>query len=458
VLKFGGTSVKDAKMFHRAASIVAGYTGERVVVLSAMTGVTNELVSITNGRLGEREVEGCLKKLRARHITVVDSISEPSIREEVGQALDAKFEKLVRLCRGVAMLGDITPRVRDQVHSYGERLSVILLAGVLRDKGVDALVLESDSVGMLTDGVFGSASPLLDEIEKAFSGSILPKLKKGIVPVVTGFFGADPQGNATTFGRGGSDFSAAIVAHALDADACEIWTDVDGFMTADPRFVPDAKVIASMNYNESAELAYFGAKVLHPRTVEPARKKKIPILVKNTFRPDAQGTKIWDGGNGDQEKKLVRSVASKGGLAVVKIFSPEMAYQPEFVSKVLGALGRRGINAYAISTSLATFSILTDASSIAPCHETLDSLENVPIEKVVVQDGISLICVVGERMSEHGVAAKIFTTVASTGTSLIMISEGASDVALNFAIAQEREGEVVRTLHREYVENGGGPR
>jgi len=456
VLKFGGTSIKDAGMFQKVASIVAGHPGERAIVVSAMTGVTNELVEITSGRLNEIEVEERLKGLRDMHGAVVASLPTASIRDDVQRQLDARFDKLERLCKGVAILGDMTPRVRDLIHSYGERLSVVLLTGALRERGVNAVGMESDMIGMITDGVFGAASPRLDEIERIFTSTLVPQMKGGAVPVITGFFGVDARGNATTFGRGGSDFSAAIVAYALDADACEIWTDVDGFMTADPRIVSGARVISEMNFNESAELAYFGARVLHPRTIEPARRKRIPILVKNTFRPVGAGTRVCDATNGGGEKRLVGSVASKGSLAIVKIFSSEMAYQPEFVSKVLGPLARNGVNAYAVSTSLATFSILTDASNVALCQETLSGLEGVPIEKVVVRDGVSLICVVGERMAEHGVAARIFTTVAETGTSLIMISEGASDVAINFVVGGEREADVVRAIHRQYVENGGG--
>jgi len=455
VLKFGGTSVKDAAMFHRVGEIVSRYPGERVVVLSAMAGITDKLVEIASCRFSEKEVEMVLSDIRKRHESVIESISSASIAEDVRNRFTARFEMLRTLCRGICLVKDITPRTRDLVLSYGERFSVLLLEGVLNDLGVKGAALEADQIGMVTDGVYGSATPCLDRIEEAFACSILPRLRQGEVPIITGFFGVDSQGNTTIFGRGGSDFSAGIVAYAIDADLCEIWTDVDGFMSADPRIVPQARVISKMDYSESAELAYFGAKVLHPRTVEPVRKKGIPILIKNTMRPDAPGTMICGNGRTNGEKRLVRAVASKGGLSIVKIYSPEMAYQSEFVSKVLGALERNGVNTYAVSTALSTFSFLVDGSKIDLVHEAIRRLTGVIIEKVVILDRISLICIVGERMSEPGVAAKVFTTVASTGTSIIMISEGASDVALNFAISQEREVDVLREIHKVYIEAEG---
>ena len=453
VLKFGGTSVKDANMFTNVANIVSNQYNEHeiLVVLSAMAGVTNKLVDVLRQEnLNEEKIPVFVRDMSVLHQTVIEEvINDKQIKKEISDAVEAKIAKLSRFLTGLAAIGEATLKNRDFVLSFGERLSAKILYGVLKDRKISTDLFETDKIGMITDGAYENATPLLPQIEKNFQTTVIPHIKTGKVLVFTGFFGSDAKGNPTIFGRGGGDYSAAIVGYAVNADAVEIWTDADGFMSADPRIVKNARIISEMNYSEAAELAFFGAKVLHHRTVEPARLKNIPILIKNTFDPAKEGTKI--SGIHSKERQFLRSVSSKHGLSIIKIYSPELVFQPSFVSKILSFLSKNNLNTYAISTSLATFSIVVDNSSVPEIVETLSSLKDCTIEKTIVKRDVALICVVGDQMDTPGVAAKIFQVVADQRVNVEMISEGASDVALNFVIDEEGEETAVKAIHDKFV-------
>jgi aspartate kinase len=279
---------------------------------------------------------------------------------------------------------------------------------------------------------------------------VLPLLDKGITPVITGYYGSDRTGRLITFGRGGSDYSGSVIAYGIDADCYEVWTDVDGFMTADPRIVPEARTVDEMDYGEAAELAYFGAKVLHPRTVEPVRKKSIPLMVKNTFNPDGHGTLVRNQKCNTPE--IVRSVASKGDLSIIKIYSSEIVYNPALISRLIASVSEVAVNTYAISTSLSTLAVALPTPAIPRVLENLKALHENQIEKMTVKDNVSLICCVGDNMiNTFGVAAKVFSTVSATGANVEMISEGASDVALNFMVPSEKAADVVRNIHKTFI-------
>jgi len=252
-----------------------------------------------------------------------------------------------------------------------------------------------------------------------------------------------------TFGRGGSDYSAAVIGYGVDADAVEIWTDVDGFMSADPRVVKGARTITEMDYGEAAELAYFGAKVLHPRTIEPAKRKGVVVTVKNTFNPSGQGTRIHRLSRSSDD--LLRSVALKTGLAIVKVYSSEVVYQPELVARVLEAISADGTTVYAVSTSLSTLAVAVPSASVEDVCARLKGFRE-QVEAITVKEDVALICAVGDGMLERcGVSAKIFAAVADVGANVELISEGASDIALNFMVGGSKAIEVVRRLHELYI-------
>ncbi len=253
-----------------------------------------------------------------------------------------------------------------------------------------------------------------------------------------------------TFGRGGSDYSGSVVAYGVDADCCEIWTDVNGFMTADPRTVASAKCIWEMDYNEAAELAYFGAKVLHPRTIEPVRRKGIPLVVKNSFDPDARGTIIR--GQRTNGGDTLRSVAVKSDLSIVKVYSSEIVYQPSLISRLVGVISDAAVNTYAVSTSLSTLAMVIPTPAAEEVKRRMDALKEPQVEKLNVKGNVSLICCVGDNLlNTPGVSARVFAKVAEAGANIELISEGASDVALNFVVPSEKAQDVVRAIHNTFI-------
>jgi len=478
VMKFGGTSVGSTEAFQRVADIVMGKKEDVVVVLSAMSGVTNKLVetldrledithvkrhecvdsrtSITDllriEERGLKKIEALAAFLEARHASVLqEAVNDPEIREEIARRIQAVLTRLKRILAGMLYLGEFTAKSRDLVLSFGERLSTVALEAVIRSRGRACKALRSGRAGGVTDSVCGSAAPLMKRTRGNLKKTLLPLLRNGCIPVITGYFGVDAEGNVTTLGRGGSDFSASIVGAALDADVVEIWTDVDGFYSADPRSVSEAFRIKTLSYGEAAELAYFGAKVLHPRTIDPLKKVGIPILIKNTFNPADSGSWIREAGRVRRKQDVrMRAVAAKDGLAIVKIRG-DIAYQPFFSTRVYQVLDGMNLNVFAISTSLASFALLIEQKAVKGFLARLKRAPGLDYESVTVYEDVALICVVGQNIEEQeGVAARIFTSVADSGVNVRMIAEGASDVAVNFVVDGRQKDRVVTTIHDAY--------
>ncbi|MBM4237124.1 MAG: aspartate kinase, partial [Euryarchaeota archaeon] len=343
VMKFGGTSLGSAGALERSVKIVCGEKATKVVVVSAQSGVTNTLIGWMRDE--GAKPQDVSDELRGRHLSAVENrLSEGDFTAYTSQ-IDASLEQLAPHLERYKRSDD--PSLPDTIASWGERLSTITMSCLLRAEGLDAVPMTSEEAGIVATGPPGNGSADLDPTGRNLKGTVIPLLDSGKTPVLTGYYGCTREGRPLTFGRGGSDYSASIVAHGLGVDCLEIWTDVDGFMTADPRIVQNAKTIQEMDYGEAGELAYFGAKVLHPRTIEPVRRKKIRLLVKNTFNPDGAGTMIHN--LRSPGKTLLRSVAIKSDLSIVKLYSSEIVYRPRFVSNLLDAIGDNGVNTYAVS-------------------------------------------------------------------------------------------------------------
>lgn len=453
VMKFGGTSVKDAAMMGRVVDLVSKERAdghEVVCVASAVTGVTNALVKMVSPPPKEKEVDGHVDKLEALHHKIAAELfAHAAHRQAALDEVDRHVARLRRILQGVAYTEELTPRTRDLVLSFGERLSCTLLAHAFHQKGTPAVLLESDTIGMLTDGRFGQATPILPRIAENFQTSVVPHLKEGRVPVITGYFGSDQQLRTTTFGRGGSDYAAAIVAFAIDADVCEIWTDVDGFMSCDPRLIPGALLIQQTSYEAAAELAYFGAKVLHARTVEPVEGVGIPIHIKNTFNPAAEGTWILE--EARETGKVFTAIAYKDKLSSLRIYGPGLSFAPEVAARILEAIAVLDVNLYAVSTSASNFAVLVDETEAERVERALETLKGAVAENVFRRDNLALVCCVGERMSSTpGIAARVFGAIGREGINIEMISEGSSPVAVNFAVPGKALGAAVRVLHKEF--------
>ncbi|MBP3386052.1 MAG: aspartate kinase, partial [Candidatus Methanomethylophilaceae archaeon] len=389
VMKFGGTSVGSAEALNRVANIVANTDGERVVVVSAMSGVTNYLVSVVENP--DIDVDQVIEQFVNKHMIEAGKLLDGELLDSFKEEFDARVSKMRE-----AMNGDREdPYYRDNVVSQGERFSSLMLAYLLRKMGHESVAITSEDAGIVAVGNPLSGSADLNKTALGMGMKVMPLLAMGTIPIITGFYGAMADGRPLTFGRGGSDYSAAVVANALDADMLEIWTDVDGFMSADPRIVPNVVKIDEMTFGEAAELAYFGAKVLHPRTIEPVRLKHIPLKVRNSFKPEEPGTLIHHLRKSKNE--LLRSVAAKTDLAIITISSAEIAYRPAMVARIIESIAEIDVIIYSISTSLSTVAFLVHNNDVKITLKQLNGLGG-DIERIDVKNDVALICAVGDNL------------------------------------------------------------
>jgi len=451
VMKFGGSSLTDATSYHRIKEIVLAEKEPKVLVLSAIQNITKKLQEAMKKALKEESViESIIKSLTQEHLIVAtQAIHNSKILSEVLEKIEQKLKRLERLLYGINYTEEITEKTRDMVLSFGERLSVYIMEGILRADGIKALAMEADEIGIITDGELGNATALLKPTSKNLKKTIGHALDKGIIPVVTGFFGQSKEGYTTIFGFGGSDYTAAVIAYSLDSDLVEVWKDVDGFMSADPKIVPSAHLIDKLSYAEAAELAYFGAKILHPRIVQPVELKNIPIVIKNTYNPGNVGTIIEK--IGYQKEDIIKSVAYTKDIGVLKIEGVSIGYKPGVLSTLASSISSLGINIKSVITAQTCINILVDIEDLEECYKMLKKLHSSAVEQVVKIENSALIGVVGEGMVKtKGLAARVFTAIASEGINVIMISYGASEVAFYLIIEAKYLENAIRAIHKEF--------
>ena len=351
VMKFGGGCLKDADHFRRVGDVILSEKDKAVIVVSAISGVTDSLVeAVRLAAASERHVPGILRDLRERHRAVADRVFQNSaLHAGALTAAEAKIKKLERLLYGISYTEEITPSVRAHILSYGERLATIILSWLIRDGGRESVPLEADRIGIVTDESFDNATAILTEVKKNLARRVAPLIQRGVIPVITGYFGCTKSGKITTFGRNGSDYSAAVVAYGLKASVLEIWKDVDGFMSADPKIVKEAKSVRELSYYEAAELSYFGAKILYPRTVEPLIEKNIPLRIKNLFKPRRRGTLVRTGTS--ERRDIIKSITYNRKISVLRIYGPGVGYRPGILADVGRILAAMGITIYSVITS-----------------------------------------------------------------------------------------------------------
>ncbi len=444
VIKFGGTSVQDADAILRAAELVRGrLTRAPMVVVSAMSGVTNQLLDIAaRAARGELVVAiSQIEQLRERHLTAADSLlAGTAEQDEICSELSATCDELASLAGALDVLGDLTPRSLDVIAATGEVLSSQLIAAAFRGCGLPADHVDARRV-LITDDEFGSATPLMEPITQASRGELLPSVQAGRVPVLGGFVGATAGGITTTLGRGGSDYSAALIGAVLDAAAIEIWTDVDGLLTADPRVVPEAQLIDHIRFDEAAELASFGAKVLHPSTIAPAVRRGIPVHVFNARRPDGGGTRI----TADAPPRRVRAIAGKGGVTVVKVNTSRMLLAHGFLRRLFEVFERHRTAVDVVATSEISVSVtIDDPSRLDRLLVDLATLGDVSVER-----GRGIVALVGASLGGH--AATIARALGALGDMRVhMLSLSATEINLTLIVDDEQMVPAMRALHAEF--------
>ena len=445
VMKFGGTSVEDPAAISRTAAIVAGRVaqGKRpVVVVSALAKVTDQLLRAAScAALGDRTGSLAISsRLRSRHRdTACALIKDAKASAALVTLIDQKFDALDEILRGLAAILELTPRISDLVVSYGERISSRIVAAAFCERGIDAAHIDARDI-VLTDSQFQRAAPQNTLIEKRSAEKLRPLVDAGKVPVMGGFIGANEQGITTTLGRGGSDFTGALIGGALNADAIEIWTDVDGIMTCDPRVCPEALRVKVISFEEAAELAYFGAKVLHPATILPAVRKNIPVLVLNSRNPSNDGTRIIS--LAPHCKSPFKSIAVKKKLSIIDVVASRMLMSHGYLKEIFTIFDKHKCPVDMVSTSEVSVSLTVDSNDRLPAIAAdLSKLADVKYEGKK-----ALVCMVGEDIrGQNGIAAQVFAAIRHINVR--MISQGASEINMSFMIDEDDADEAVRSLH-----------
>jgi aspartate kinase len=443
VMKFGGTSVENAAAIERAACIVRERLPLKpVVVVSALAKFTDQLLAMGKAA-GSGNCKTALdlsRRARERHRATATELlgaGTPTHTE-----LETMFDALDELLRGIGAVGELTPRTTDYVCSFGERLSSTLVAAAFAARRMPATLVDAREV-MVTDASHTKAIPQIDAIHDRLQTQVRPLLERGLVPVMGGFIGATGNGVPTTIGRGGSDFSAAIVGAGLDAERIEIWTDVDGMKTTDPNLCPDARRIREISFEEAAELAYFGAKVLHPATVLPAIQKNIPVLVLNSRNPGNEGTRI--SARGVPSTNIFKAIAAKKRITIVDIVAARMLMAHGFLKSIFEVFDRHSCPVDVVSTSEVSVSVTVDSNESMPAI----AAELRELAEVKYEDRKAIVCLVGENLrGTAGIAAKVFGAISDINVH--MISQGASEINITFVIEEEQVPEAVRRLHAAF--------
>jgi aspartate kinase len=445
VMKFGGTSVGSAERMKGVAARVRERLAERpVVVVSALGGVTDLLIRGARFALHRDPAsEKVLRDLVVRHQEVLrDLVTAGDVRNRLLAHLDAVAGELKILYTGVHYLEELTPRSLDAISAIGERLSCEIAAAALEQAGLPTRAIDARAV-LVTDDGFGRALPLMEDTGRKVRDTVLPLLEGGVVPVIGGFIGATRDGVTTTLGRGGSDWSASILGALLNVREIQIWTDVDGMMTIDPRTVPAARVIPEVSFDEAAELAYFGAKVLHPASIRPAVEKGIPVRILNSMNPTAPGTLITRDAGGSEGEP--RAIAFKKGISVVLISQPRMLMAHGFVSKVFEVFARHRTSVDLIATSEVSISLTVDDPASLPAIQN----DLVPLGEVRLIHNMAIVSVVGRAfLRRSGLAGRIFQALRDV--NIVMISFGASDVNVSCVVSEAEAETAVRGLHQEF--------
>ena len=465
VMKFGGTSVGSAEAIQQACQIISSEykpDGRLLVVASAMSGITNRLIACAkySAEGDEQSYQDSVSDIRKRHSETIQALP---IEESARTALFTEIEDLIALlekyCTSVLTLGEITPRTLDAIESLGERMNIRQVSALLTAMNIPNRPVDADQI-IVTDQAYQNAHPLLNKTCQRCAEVLIPLLEDGIVPIITGFIGATEKGVTTTLGRGGSDYTAALLGACLDAREVWTWTDVDGVMTADPNIVPDARVIERLSFDEVSEMAYFGAKVLHPKTMRPLVEKDIPLWVKNTFNPTYPGTRI-------SSEEQVRSgkiscVTTIRDVCLLTVQGKGMLGVPGVAARTFSAVARENASVLMISQSSSEQSICfvipeSDREKVERSlrEELAYELVRGDVDSVQALGDIVIITAIGAAMRyTPGVSASVFTALGTANINVLAIAQGSSEYSLSMVLSKDEADAAVREIHKEVIING----
>jgi aspartate kinase len=460
VMKFGGTSVGSAERIAQAADLAVKSAKEGhqvVVVTSAMGGVTNKLIAAAQNAVGGYYHKTVSDDLHEPHRQAIHLLApnDAARRREAIEMLRQRIERFETLCKGLTMVRELTPRTLDAISGLGEMLCAPILSCAISERGAPSRSVEATEL-IVTDDQFGQAEPLMDETRRQTRDKLTPMLDQGEIPVVTGFIAATKEGVQTTLGRGGSDYTASIIGAALDAAEVWIWTDVDGVMTANPGEVPEARTMREISYSEASELAYYGAKVLHHKTILPVYKQGIPIRILNSFNPGSSGTRISV--EGRPSARGVKAVTSIRHVSLITISGKGMQGIPGIAAKALAAVALERANILMISQASSENNIcfVVNSSEAARVVKSLRSSLEFDlllghIEDISAYDSIAVVAVVGDRMQgTPGIAGKVFASLGGAGVNVIAISQGSSERNISLIVSASEAAEAVRAIHRAF--------
>ncbi|PIU90518.1 MAG: hypothetical protein COZ06_11485 [Armatimonadetes bacterium CG_4_10_14_3_um_filter_66_18] len=465
VMKFGGGILADAACYARVADVVKQKVTEPwggdefVAVVSAAKGVTDRLIAAAKDACKNKGgIAPFLEQLEAEHREMLSLVQSAEHRATAEEQLNRKFERVLHAMTEIADAGQMSPADEDFVDSYGERLSNVVLCAYLRDRDLKSEALDAEDIGMVTNGRFGNALPILPQVRRNLEELVEPGVEDGLIPVITGYYGTNVRGEVTTFGRGGSDYSAAILAACLDADVLEVWKDVEGFMTANPKAVGEdkARKIDRLTYDEAEELSYFGAEILHPRTIDPLRQQQIHCVVKDIRHPEASGTVISE--EADQYALVIKSIAVKRGIALITVRGQRPADAPGFAADVFQTMADAHVSIDAIATSQTDISFTINASHLPRACEALEKMEQELVREWYHNDGMALVGVVGTGMrGTPGINWRVFKAVgtAEPPINVEMICQGGSEINISFVVKEDRVQECLKVVHAELFKNEG---
>lgn len=449
VVKFGGSNLKSLKDIQQILEVTRLYNQPLILVFSAFYGITDELTEVIERcRQDNHHIQDFTEKIRQIKYEIFDQyIDDPGLNEEAKNKLEERFDELQKKLMGIHYIGDIPEFIRDEILSFGERFSSLIFSYLLRARGVTCKELLPEDIPLYTDGEYRNAT-----IETELSRDHFKKYLDGTVYIIPGFYGISRDNKVNLLGRGGSDYSAAAIANCIDAESLDVWKDVDGFLSADPVIVENTRNVGHLTYSESAELAYFGSRILHPRTVEPLKEKNIPVKIyniRNVTDISRPLTIISEKGNVTRE--VIKSISYSDDFGIVKLGGSGVGVKPGILARITSALDHANINIKSVITSQIAINILLDINDLKRAESLIRNEEIRGIENISAISEISVVAVVGEGLTTHyGIAAKTFKSVAEKGINIDIISFGASHVAAYFIVNNANKAETVRAIHNEF--------